>query len=210
MRWFFEVASIWISSSWKWLLASVAVIGGVVALLFAVGVFGGGGDSSSLPLAASPTPTPAATATPVPAATATPVPEPTAGPESKVVSVPILATRANNVGSLEFVLVFDPAILEFAEIEGGVLAGSALIDASSPRPGELWAGIVHAEGISGSGAVAVVKFNLLEDVSDALPLTLQNIVAFDANTYVDIITTTSPGRFNGVDLVALSPIVTFQ
>ena len=124
--------------------------------------------------------------------------------------MPILATRANNVGSLEFVLIYDPAKLEFAQVEPGVLTGGALIDSNASRPGRVWAGIVDVQGITGSGPVAVVKFNLLEEVSGTLPLTLENIAAFDANTLVDILTTTSPGQFDGSGLSLLSPIVTFQ
>ena len=209
MRWFLEVALIGIASSWKWLLASVAIVGALVGILFAVGVLGGGGDAGTpLVTAPSPTPTPAASATPVP--TQTPVPVPTTPPASKLISVPILATRANNVGSLEFVLIYDPAKLEFAQVEPGLLAGDALIDSNSSRPGRVWAGIVDVQGITGSGPVAVVKFNLLEEVSGTLPLTLENIAAFDANTLVDILTTTSPGQFDGSGLSLLSPIVTFQ
>ena len=217
MRWFFEVALIGIASSWKWLLASVVVVGALVGILFAAGVFGGGGDvDSPLVTADSPTPTPAAAATsvPTPAATpaATPAPtaKPTTIPAPKFISVPILATLAKNVGSLEFVLVYDPAKLEFAQMEAGVLTGSALIDSSSSQPGRVWAGIVDVEGITGSGPVAVVKFNILERSAGDLPLILENIAAFDASTLVDIVTTTTSGQFNTSGLALLSPIVTFQ
>ena len=211
MRWFFEVALIGISSIWKWLLASVVVVGAIVGILFAVGVLGGGGDAdTSLAAVTSPTPTPAAGDTLVPTPTTPPTPEPTIAPVSKVISVPILATQAKNVGSLEFVLVYDPAMLEFTQMEPGLLAGGALIDSSSSRPGRIWAGIIDIQGISGSGPLAVVKFNVLEQARGILPLTLENIVAFDADTLVDIITTTTPGQFNGPGLAPLSPIVTFQ
>ena len=208
MRWFFEVALIGIANSWKWLLASVVVVGALVGILFAAGVLGGGGDADS-PLVTdiSPTPTPPA-ATLV--ATPAPTPEPTADPAPKVISVPILATRAKNVGSLEFVLVYDPAKLEFAQMELGALAGSALIDSSSSRPGRIWAGIVDVQGINGSGTVAVVEFTVRDQTVGALPLTLENITAFDASTLVDIVTTTTPGQFNSSGPALLSPIVTFQ
>ncbi len=211
MRWFFEVALIGIASSWKWLLASVVVVGALVGILFAVGVLGGGGDADT-PLVTVASPTPAAGGTPVPTLVPTPAPtpEPTTAPAPKVISVPILATRAKNVGSLEFVLVYDPAKLEYAQMEPGVLAGSALIDSSSSRPGRIWAGIVDVRGINGSGPVAVVTFNVREQAGGALPLTLENITAFDANTLVDIVTTATPGQFNGSSLAFLSPIVTFQ
>ena len=205
MRWFYEVASIGVVSIWRWLLASVVVVGALVGILFATGVFSGGGEADTqMVTIASPTSTPVPT--PAPASTI----EPTTAPLPKVISVPILATRAENVGSLEFVLRYDPARLEFTEMETGLLAGNAIISSSSSRPGRIWAGIIDADGITGSGPVAVVKFNILDQSRGPLPLTLENIVAFDSNTLVDIITTTTPGEFNGPGLALLSPIVTFQ
>ena len=218
MRWMLEVAFIGLSTSWKWLLGSTAAVAILVGLLFGVGVLGGG-DSSDTDtdgpfVAAPPTPTPAPKATPRPtqAVAATTVPSATRVPAApaKVISVPILATRAANVGSLEFVLVYDSAKLEFAQVERGLLSGNALIDSSSSEPGRLWAGIIDMQGMSGSGPVAVVKFRVRDGVSGAMPLSLQNISAFDANTLVDIVTGSTPGEFNVTELHPLSPIVTFQ
>lgn len=213
MRWLLEVTFIGVASSWRWLLASVAVVGALVGILFGVGVLGGGGgDSSSTLTSASPTQTPVASGTAVPASTPTPTPQPqpAVAPAAKVITVPILATRADNVGSLEFVLVYDPAKLELVQVERGVLSGDALVDSSSPGPGRLWAGIVDVNGINGSGSVAVVKFSVRENVGGTMPLTLENISAFNSNTLVDIITGTTAGQFNGPDLAPLSPIVSFQ
>ncbi|NQW21938.1 MAG: hypothetical protein HQ475_00675 [SAR202 cluster bacterium] len=203
MRWLLEVTFIGLTSSWKWVATSVAVVGTLVGILFAFGVFsggGGGGSEGTPPLVVSPTPIPAATA----------LPDPTATPAPRVISVPILATKASNVGSLEFVLVYDPAKLEFAQVERGALAGNALIDSSSPGPGRLWAGIIDVQGFDGSGPIAVVKFTVRREVSGSMPFTLEDIAAFDASTLVDIVTVTTAGQFNGPDLSPLSPIVTFQ
>jgi len=221
MRWMLEVAYIGILSSWRWLLGSAAVVGALVGLLFAVGVLGGGSDGSGaeLPSAiASPTPTPAAstnpTAVPQPtptlAPTVAPTLTPTVAPAPKFISVPILATRANNVGSLEFVLVYDPAKLELEQIERGLLSGDALIDSSTPSPGRLWTGIIDINGIDGSGPVAVVRFKIRDNVGGTMPFTLENVAAFDANTLVDIVTGTTPGKFTVSGMTPLSPIVTFQ
>jgi len=229
MRWMLEVAYIGILSSWRWLLGSAAVVGALVGLLFAVGVLGGGGDGSGagLPSAiASPTPTPAAsinpTAVPQPTPTLAPTPAPTlapilaptvaptVAPAPKFISVPILATRANNVGSLEFVLVYDSAKLELEQVERGLLSGDALIDFSTPSPGKLWTGIIDISGIDGSGPVAVVRFKIRDNVGGNMPFTLENVAAFDANTLVDIVTGTTPGEFTVSGVTPLSPIVTFQ
>ena len=219
MRWILEVAYIGIATSWKWLLGSTAVVAALVGILFGVGVLGGGGEArttDNTPLAASPspspspTPTPAAGPSPTQVVTPTATPQPTVAPAAKFISVPILATRANNVGSLEFVLVYDPAKLELAQVERGLLSGDALIDSSSPGPGRLWAGIIDINGMDGSGPVAVVKFKVRDNVGGTMPLSLESISAYDANTLVDILTTTTPGEFTGAGLTPLSPIVTFQ
>ena len=225
MRWMLEVAYIGILSSWRWLLGSAAVVGALVGLLFAVGVLGGGSDESGaeLPSAiASPTPTPAAstnrTAVPQPtptlaptvAPTVAPTLTPTVAPAPKFISVPILATRANNVGSLEFVLVYDSDKLELEQVERGLLSGDALIDFSTPSPGKLWTGIIDISGIDGSGPVAVVRFKIRDNVGGNMPFTLENVAAFDANTLVDIVTGTTPGEFTVSGVTPLSPIVTFQ
>ena len=225
MRWMLEVAYIGILSSWRWLLGSAAVVGALVGLLLAVGVLGGGSDGSgaALPSAiASPTPAPAASTNPtaVPQPTPTIAPTiaptfaptfaPTVAPAPKSISVPILATRANNVGSLEFVLVYDSAKLELEQVERGLLSGDALIDFSTPSPGRLWTGIIDLSGIDGSGPVAVVRFKIRDNVGGNMPFTLENVAAFDANTLVDIITGTTPGEFTVSGVTPLSPIVTFQ
>ncbi len=221
MRWMLEVAYIGILSSWRWLLGSAAVVGVLVGLLLAVGVLGGGSDESgaALPSAiASPTPAPSASAnptavpqpTPTIAPTLAPTLAPAVAPAPKSISVPILATRANNVGSLEFVLVYDSAKLELEQVERGLLSGDALIDFSTPSPGRLWTGIIDLSGIDGSGPVAVVRFKIRDNVGGNMPFTLENVAAFDANTLVDIITGTTPGEFTVSGVTPLSPIVTFQ
>jgi hypothetical protein len=218
MRWILEVGYIGVVTSWKWLLGSTAVAAALVGLLFGIGVLGGGGGgdgASDTPSAAvSPTPTPAANPGPGPTqvvvSTPVPVVQPTAAPAAKFISVPILATKAQNVGSLEFVLVYDPAKLELTQVERGLLAGDALIDSSSSGPGRLWAGIIDINGMTGSGPVAVIKFKLRDDVGGTMPFSLESVAAYDANTLVDIMTGTTPGSFSSSEMNPLSPIVTFQ
>ena len=204
MRWILEVAYIGITTSWKWLLGSTVVAGALVGLLFGIGIIGGGGEGGeSNPLSESVSVTPAPDAGPgtssestTPDASPTAIPKPAVVESAKFISVPILATRADNVGSLEFVLTYDPAKVELAQIERGLLSGDALIDSSSPSPGRLWAGIIDINGITGSGPVAVVKFKIKDDADGTTPLSLESIAAYDANTLVDIVTRTTAGAFN--------------
>jgi hypothetical protein len=43
-----------------------------------------------------------------------------------------------------------------------------------------------------------------------MPLSLESITAYDANTLVDIVTKTTPGEFNINAAGTMSPILTFQ
>ena len=220
MRWVLEVAFIGLSTSWKWLAGSITALIILVVVLFGIGVLGGDSDISDKGLdapsvVASPTPTPVPMPTPehtqAPIESAPP-PVATAAPGAlnRIISVPILATKAINVGSLEFTLVYDPDKLEFTQVERGLLSGNSLIDSSSSESGRLWAAIIDSQGINGSGTVAVVKFMVREGVTGSMPLILENIVAFDAITLVDIVTRTTHGEFDTTNLNPLSPIVTFQ
>ena len=220
MRWILEVAFIGLSTSWKWLAGSITALIILVVVLFGIGVLGSdsdandeGLDASAIVVPSTPTPDPVATAeqtqeivesTPAP----TDVTEQVA--PGKIISVPILATKAINVGSLEFTLVYDADKLELTQIERGMLSSNSLIDSGSSEPGRLWAAIIDSQGMNGSGTIAVVKFIVREGVTGVMQLSLNGIEAFDATTLVDIATETTPGEFNTTKLNPLSPIVTFQ
>jgi hypothetical protein len=120
----------------------------------------------------------------------------------------VLAASANNVGSLEFILVYDTNALELSNVEAGSLASSALVDTNFPSPGRLWAGIIDPNGITGDGPLAVFTFNRLSTANGTVPLTLEAISAYDADTLVDVITETTPGQLTASALV--SPILTFR
>ena len=150
MRWILEVAYIGITSSWKWLLGSTVVVGALVGMLLGIGVIGGGGEDGgsnrpSVSTLQTPIPDPGPGTTPeptIPRVSTTTDPKPPVAPLAKLISVPILATLADNVGSLEFVLVYDPSKVELDQVKPGLLSQHALIDSSLPSPGRLWTGIV--------------------------------------------------------------------
>ncbi len=221
-----------IGTNWKRLLAGLALVGVIVGVLFAAGVFSGDGDgrspTSAGVLTATPVPTPAPTSsftvapiptpspTPSPTATPTPTPEPTpsatAAPTPIVpgeVEVVIQANGAGNVGSLEFVLVYEPAVLKVTTMEQGTLARDAMVEFTTQEPGRVWARIIDAEGITGDGPLAVISFKVVGRSDSSTSLTLAAVSAFDATTLVDLITQTSDGSFRAEDLSITAPTLTF-
>ena len=149
-------------------------------------------------------PTPAPTAAPDP----TPMPPPIAAAPSRI-EVPVLLSRAQNVGSLEFVLVYEPQMLDLVEVKKGDLAGESLIDSGSRTPGRVWTALINTEGITGDGAVAVFTFEVLDSEAAKGPLEIQNVYAHDAASLLDLLAETSQGEFVVDGLEVTSPGLNF-
>ena len=137
-------------------------------------------------------PTPAPTRPP-PAPTVAPPPPTPSAPTS--VDVPIHLTGAANIGSLEFVLVYDPDVLQVANVAPGVLADSAVIGSNTVGPGRVRVGVADARGIDGSGAVATVTFDIVGQQKGSSSLTLEQIAAHDATSLLDILSDATAGEF---------------
>ena len=234
MKWFLDVAYIAIGASYKWLLGLMVIVGVVIGALFAAGVLGGDGEqdtlgsgltSATVPVP-SPTATPPPTVSPQPSAVPTALPTPTLVPlppptttptvtpappsaTPREITVPIFLQGATNVGSLEFVLVYEPSVLQFTKVEGGSLGSNALLESSNGTPGQVWAGMIDANGMTGDGHAALVTFRVIGNGESSTALTLESVVAYDANTLLDMITQMSPGSFTVKDLSLIPPSVGF-
>ena len=89
----------------------------------------------------APTPVVAPTPAPTrPAATPTVVPPPSTPAAPTSVDVPINLTGASNVGSLEFVLVYDAEVLQVTGVAPGALADAAVIGSNTLDSGRVWVG----------------------------------------------------------------------
>ena len=130
-----------------------------------------------------------------PPATPTVVPPPPTPAASASVDVPIHLTGAANVGSLEFVLVYDPDVLQVANVAPGMLANSAVIGSNAVAPGRVWVGVADARGIDGSGAVATVTFDVVGRQKGSSHLTLEQIAAYDATSLLDILSDATAGKY---------------
>ena len=144
-----------------------------------------------------------------PAPDVPPLVSPTESPASQMLEVPIRATGASQLGSIEFVLVYEPSLLEVVEVKPGSLASNALIQFDSGTPGRLWTGIVDANGISGEGSLAVVSFRPVEMSQSPSPLVLENVSAYNVSTFLDMPAHSSSGELTIQGQQVTSPEVVF-
>ena len=222
-----EVAIAFVSERYKWFLAPVVVFAVVIGSWLAVGVVTGDDGPAPDPnrsirvsqgeypphspamarssRSATPTPTPIPA---IPAVVDTSVDfEEIIGPatpDETRVQVPIFLQGAADLGSLEFVLAFEPNTLRFLGAEPGTLASEALIETNLRSNGRVWVGIVEPTGVTGDGSIAVLSFETLEGGKSESPLVLGDILGYEASTYLDLLQQPTPGHF-GLDQGALAP-----
>lgn len=131
-------------------------------------------------------------------------------PIRKDVQVPINLLSASDLGSLEFVLVYEPATMEFVGIDHGVLAPDSLIESNLRAPGKVWFGIIDSQGVTGDGSIAVVSFRTVEGGQADSPLYLEDISSHHAKTLLDAPSRSTPGMLTAKDGWFSSPSLVFE
>ena len=224
MRVWVDLGLLALADHWKVALGGVTILVVVVVGTLLFGVLGSDTAAADLTPTTSvqPTAVPDAVSTlvPTPVAKVAPTPMPKADPTSSRklidpivlltnVNVPIHLTGAENIGSLEFVLTYDPSVLEVSGVEAGGLAQSALFDFGSRSPGRLWAGLIDSEGINGDGPIAVVSFKVVGPDASTSLLALENITTYDASSLLDILTNATSGSFTVDGRALTAPTLAF-
>ena len=224
MRVWVDLGLLALADHWKVALGGVSILVVVVVGTLLFGVLGSDTAAADLTPTTSvqPTAVPDAVSTPVPTLVAkvapTPLPKADPTPSRKLidpivlltnVNVPIHLTGAENIGSLEFVLTYDPSVLEVSGVEAGGLAQSALFDFGTRSPGRLWAGLIDSEGINGDGPIAVVSFKVVGPGASTSLLALENITTYDASSLLDILTNATSGSFTVDGRALTAPTLAF-
>ncbi len=113
------------------------------------------------------------------------------GAVGEAVDVPVVVEGAENLGSMDIVVAFDPAVLKVKSVGKGELNKGLLT--SNTGEGVVAISLADSKGINGNGAVAVITFEVLKTGSS--DLVIQAVKAYDVNTHVDIKVDTQNGKF---------------
>ncbi len=113
------------------------------------------------------------------------------GAVGEAVDVPIVVENAQNLGSMDIVVAFDPEILKVKSVGKGELNKGLLT--SNTGEGVVAISLADSKGINGNGAVAVITFEVLK--AGTSDLAIQTVKAYDVNTHVDIKVETQNGKF---------------
>jgi hypothetical protein len=130
---------------------------------------------------ATPQPTPAPVATPVPAATAVPVAIPAeailtvesrTARQGTTVLVPVRLEKAGDLSRLEFILNYNPSIVEVVNVYQGSRTSTTAFSYNAETPGVIRFGTTAARGVNGDGSAAVVEFRVIGPSGSSSPITV--------------------------------------
>ena len=128
-----------------------------------------------------------------------------AGAGSKAV-IPVKVGGATNLGAMDLVVTYDPAVLAFSSADLGDLSTNGMIESNGAIPGTVKIGFVDTAGVNGDGMLVKVTFNVIGKDGATSPVNIQVSGAWNLNL-VDIQTTTSGGTFTvGGAKSPLSPV----
>ena len=104
----------------------------------------------------------------------------TAAPNSTV-QLPIRLDKAGNIGSMNFVLTYDPQVLKVNKVDSGSLLSGALFTPNYKTPPLVRFGLATSSGVSGSGSVAHIEFQVIGAAGSSSPLTLSEVDTTDTS-----------------------------
>jgi hypothetical protein len=113
-------------------------------------------------------------------------------PEGETVDIYIDVKDTETVGSMDITIEFDPMILNLEEVLKGDLTDDGIVE-HNVKDGVMKIIVNVLEGFSGSGTVASLRFMVTGTPGSSCELTLTNVEANHAETFVDIILSTEDG-----------------
>jgi len=114
------------------------------------------------------------------------------------IKVPIQARRAEGIGSFQLEMVYDPALLEFQEVEEGPMLSGTMLASNVVEAGRVKVAVVGdpQKPLRGDGELVLVRFRVLGEGGKECPLRIDNALAWEqTEAAFDMLVTTEPGKF---------------
>ncbi len=95
------------------------------------------------------------------------------------VTVPIRLEKAENIGSMNFILTYNPKVVKVNKVEPGSLLSGVMFVPNWREPPVIRFGFATTDGVSGSGPLAHIEFEAIGSEGSSSPLTLSEILPKD-------------------------------
>lgn len=129
------------------------------------------------------------------------------GNTGTTVDLNVMISGASNIGSLGFVITYDPAILSVNGVSKGDLTRNSLFESNFESPGIIAIGIADTKGLNGDGSVAVISFSVSGEAGQKSALTFEAVEASDVNTFIDVPIKKADGEFSVTTASSMSSTI---
>lgn len=102
------------------------------------------------------------------------------GSMDETVDVPITVNNAENIGSLDIVITYDPTILQVDSVSKGEL-NNGMISSNTNTEGILSIAIADQNGIEGNGEIGVISFSVVNEEGSS-PLKVESLSVYDTDS----------------------------
>lgn len=99
----------------------------------------------------------------------------------RTVQVPIRLHQAQDIGSMNFVVTYDPQVLRVLAVQRGFLLSRVMLATNHGEPPLIRFGFATTDGVSGNGPVAYVKLQAIGPEGSSSPLTFSQVVPKDTS-----------------------------
>jgi len=123
--------------------------------------------------------------------------------------VPVLVADADDLGVLEMTIEYDDAVLSGISATSGPIAETAAVDCSVETPGIMKVRMVAANGVSGSGAIVLLRFRVDEIVLKPAALDVTAVTASGSLSMTTVPVEFEDGSVNTATLESVAPVVRF-
>lgn len=102
------------------------------------------------------------------------------GSVDETVDVPLTVNNAENIGSLDIVITYDPTILQVEGVSKGEL-NNGMISSNTDTDGILSIAIADQNGIEGDGEIGVISFSVVNETGSS-PLKVESLSVYDTDS----------------------------
>jgi hypothetical protein len=94
---------------------------------------------------------------------------------NSTIQVPILLNQASGIGSMNFVLSYNPQVLKVNKVDGGSMISGTLFTPNFKSPPQIRFGLATSGGINGSGTVAYIEFQVIGSAGSSSQLAFSEV-----------------------------------
>lgn len=76
-------------------------------------------------------------------------------------TIPVMVSGASNLGAMDLTVTYDPTILKFVKADLGELSTNGIVEGNEVQSGVVKISFADTKGISGSGTILTVTFNVM-------------------------------------------------